>query len=71
MARKLRPHEERAFFQALPPAHVIGRLGKAHKNPLNRESALDSLDSSAPERLRNNVNTLNWDECSWPDEWGW
>lgn len=67
MARKLYPHEERAFLKAAPRLQKgfreKGCRARREQEPVASPVDLKNMDFTA--------ELPNWDECSWPDEWGW
>lgn len=68
MARKMSPHEERAFVKASPFVELRFRRDGGHVWPCRPKAGELPIDQNTPEVPD---EFLNWDECSWPDEWGW
>jgi hypothetical protein len=68
MARKLRPHEKRAFFKAAQ--QVEPTFPKEGCSARRQESFPgEPIDGSNNAELCGGTPGL--DESSWPDEWGW
>jgi hypothetical protein len=64
MARKLRPHEEHDLIKAAPQFGKTFRKGGCRAKKHLRTSI-------EPKSSEFSTDLPNWDECSWPDEWGW
>jgi hypothetical protein len=67
MARKLHPHEERAFLQAsLPPLITTSASVSMRQQP--GVGQFPPFDESSPDLA---PDAPNWNESSWPDDWTW
>ena len=68
MARKLRPHEELAFYEAIPSEEAA--MAAEFRSAL-RQSRLVTSNFADLRAFDQPAVEIFWPDSSWPEKWGW